>query len=140
MQICKNSFRVPGNAPVPSSDVSSNTGRPLTAEETEAFYNSPDGQGYLASQMSSTGGSLARREVPAELVPQRYYTPPAPVQPPMVRHDEEKPFQLQLGRLFGMKVDVDKKTRSSLASVVTGGILVAFGSIIAAKFGMKSKS
>jgi len=53
----------------------------------------------------------------------------------------DKPVELRLGNMIGMKADVDKPTRNSMALVTTGGILVALGSLIAAMFfGGKSKS
>jgi uncharacterized Zn finger protein (UPF0148 family) len=56
------------------------------------------------------------------------------------RDDDDKPMELRLGNYFGVKADVDKKTRSLLTSVSLGGILVALGAIIFAMFGGKSKS
>ncbi len=131
---CKNSFRVPGKAPVPSPDASLNTGLPLTAEETAAFYNSPDGQAYLARKTLNTYGALAWRTVQADLVPDAYE--------PMrdARRDNDKKVKLWFLKWFGIEVDVDGKTRNAMATTALGGILVALGAVVMAKLGLKSKA
>lgn len=137
--ICKNSFRVPGKAPVPSSDVSSNTGRPLTAEETEAFYNSPDGQGYLARKAPHTNGALTRRTVQADLVPDAYEPMPN-AQFPVPRRDSGNKIKLWFLKWFGFETVVDSKTSNAMATTALGGVLVALGAVVMARMGMKSKS
>lgn len=56
------------------------------------------------------------------------------------RHDDDKPVELRLGNIVGMKADVDKKTRNVMATTFLGGLLVALGAIIFSMFGGKSKS
>lgn len=56
------------------------------------------------------------------------------------RRDDDKPVELRLGNIAGMKVDVDKKTRNAMATTFLGGLLVALGAIIFSMFAGKSKS
>ena len=56
------------------------------------------------------------------------------------RRDDDKPVEMRLGKIVGMKVDVDKKTRNVMATTFLGGLLVALGAIIFSMFGGKSKS
>ena len=39
-------------------------------------------------------------------------------------HDDEKPVEMRLGNLAGMKVDVDETTRNAMATTFLGGLLV----------------
>lgn len=137
---CNTTYPIPVGLPVEVRDLSTDPRRTLTAEETAEFYNSPAGRAYLASQVPKTGGALARRVVPAEMVPQDYYTPPAAVQRPIVRPDGDKKVKLSFLKWFGIEVDVDSKTRSAMATTALGGILVGLGAIIAAKCGIKTKA
>lgn len=56
------------------------------------------------------------------------------------RRDDDKPVEMRLGKIAGMKVDVDRKTRNVMATTFLGGLLVALGAIIFSMFGGKSKS
>lgn len=135
---CKNSFRVPGQIiPVPAKEVDS--GVPLTAEETTAFYNSPDGQTYLARKTPNTNGALVRRTVEADLVPDAY-EPMPDARYPVPRRDNDKKVKLWFLKWFGIEVDVDGKTRNAMATTALGGILVALGAVVMARMGMKSKA
>lgn len=55
-------------------------------------------------------------------------------------HDDSRPVEMRLGKLAGMKIDVDKKTRNAMATTFLGGLLVALGAIVFAMFGGKGKS
>ncbi len=59
---------------------------------------------------------------------------------PVAPHDDDKKVKLSLGKWIGMEVDTDGKTRSAMATTFLGGLLVALGAIIAAKFGFKSRA
>lgn len=61
-------------------------------------------------------------------------------QDPVARQDDDKKVKLNLGKWLGMEVDVDGKTRNAMATTFLGGLLVAIGAIIAAKFGFKSRT
>lgn len=136
---CNTSFIIPEGLPMRMVSVSTDPGRPLTAEETAEFYNSPAGRAYLASQMPSTGGALARRTVQADLIPQAYPGTPEP-RYPVPRHDDDKKVKLGFGKWGGMEVDVDGKTRNAMATTFLGGLLVAIGAVVMAKLGLKSKA
>src|SRR5262245_51665283 len=69
---CNTNFIVPSGLPSRMVSVSTDRGRPLTVDETEAFYNSPDGRASLAREAPATNGVLARRAVHADLVPGAY--------------------------------------------------------------------
>jgi hypothetical protein len=56
------------------------------------------------------------------------------------RRDDDKPVEMRLGKIVGMKVDVDKKTRNVMATTFLGGLLVALGAVIFSMFGRKSKA
>ncbi len=136
---CNTSFIIPEGLPTRMVSVSTEPGRPLTAEETAEFYNSPAGRAYLASEMPSVGGALARRTVQADLIPQTYLGTPE-TRYPVSHHDDEKDFELNLGNKLKVKTPLDGKTRASVFSTIVGGALVALGAVIAAKCGMKSRS
>ncbi len=136
---CKNSFRVPGTPPVASLEVSTDTGRPLTAEETAEFYNSPAGRAYLARKAPNANGVLARRTVQADLVPDAY-EPMPDARYPVPRRDNDKKVKLWFLKWFGIEVDVDPKTRSAMATTALGGILVALDAVVMAKLGLKSRT
>lgn len=110
-------------------NVGTDPGRPLTPEETAAFYGS-----YPQARPL-----VPRRAVPSELVPEPYERIPV-AHYPVARQDDDKKVKLNLGKWLGMEVDVDGKTRNAMATTFLGGLLVAIGAIIAAKFGFKSRS
>ena len=57
------------------------------------------------------------------------------------RHDDDdKPVELKLGDLAGIKVDVDRPTRNHLASTFLGAMLLALGAILFSMLGGKSKA
>ena len=83
---------------------------------------------------------MARRPVPMELASDdidRTQHLPSPAHRP---EGDDKPVELRFGRMIGMKVDVDGKTRNAMATTFLGGLLVALGAIIFARFGVKTKS
>lgn len=137
--ICKNSFRVPGKATGPSPDASSNTGLPLTAEETAAFYNSPDGQAYRARKTPHTNGALARQTVQADLVPDAY-EPMPDARCPVPRRANGNKIKLWFLKWFGFETVVDDKTSNAMATTALGGVLVALGAVVMARLGMKPKA
>ncbi len=126
---CNTTFPIPVGIQPKLVSVGTDPGRPLTREETAAFYASyPQGHALVS-----------RRAVPSELVPEPYERMPD-ARYPVARQDDEKPLELVIGNKFRLKTDLDAKTRSSVFSTVVGGLLVAIGAIIAAKFGIKSKT
>jgi hypothetical protein len=137
--ICKTRFQVPGETPAQSLDTGTDTSRPLTPEETAAFYNSPAGQAYLARKVPNTNGALARRTTASDLVPEPYERMPE-ARYPVPRRDNDKKVKLWFLKWFGIEVDVDPKTRSAMATTALGGILVALGAVVMAKLGLKSRS
>lgn len=135
---CNNNFTVPIGLPARMVDVSTDRGRTLTAEETAEFYDSPAGRAYLASQMPTTGGALAQRVAPMDLIPDAYVGTPE-VRYPVARQDDEKDFELNLGNKLKLKTPLDGKTRASVFSTIVGGVLVALGAIIAGRLGVRTK-
>jgi len=126
---CNSTYAVPTGLPVQLQDVSTNPGRPLTPEETAAFYAShPEARAMVP-----------RRTVPSELVAEPYERMPD-ARYPVARHDDDKKVKLSFLKLLGLEIDVDGKTRNAIALTALGGILVGLGAIIAAKFGFKSKA
>ena len=137
--ICKNSFRVPGQAPVPSPDASNNTGLPLTAEETAEFYNSPAGRAYLARKAPIANGSLARRTRQAAFV-RDAYEPMPDARHPVTRQDNGNKIKIWFLKWFGFETVVDRKTSNAMATTALGGVLVALGAVVMARLGMKPKA
>jgi len=126
---CNSTYAVPTGLPVQLQDVSTNPGRPLTPEETAAFYAShPEARAMVP-----------RRTVPSELVAEPYERMPD-ARYPVARHDDDKKVNFNLGKWGGMEIDVDGKTRNAMATTFLGGLLVALGAIIFSRFGVKTKS
>lgn len=136
---CNTNFIVPEGLPSRMVCVSTGRGRPLTEEETAAFYNSPDGRASLARETPHTNGVLARRAVHADLVPDEY-EPMPDARYPVPRQDNDKKVKLSFLKWFGLEVDVDGKTRNAMATTALGGILVALGAVVMARLGLKSKA
>ncbi len=127
---CKTDFLIPLGIQAREVSVGNSPGRKLSPQETAAFY----------ATHPATRGMVVRRPVPSELAPDEYDRTqylPSPTHRP---EGDDKPVELRLGRMIGMKVDVDGKTRSALATTMLGGLLVALGAIIFSKFGLKSRS
>ena len=127
---CKTDFLIPVGLRPREVSVGDSPGRKLSPQETAAFYAT-----HPASREM-----VARRPVPMELASDdidRTQHLPSPTHRP---EGDDKPVELRFGRMIGMKVDVDGKTRNAMATTFLGGILVALGTIIALRFGVKTKS
>jgi hypothetical protein len=135
---CNTTFTIPVGLPTKMVEVSSDRGRPLTPEETMAFYNSPAGRAYLASQAPS-GSTLARRAAPAGMVPPDHYMPTT-VSPQMVQQTTGNTIKIWFLKLFGFETVVDQKTSNAMATTALGGVLVALGAVVMARMGMKPKA
>jgi len=127
---CKTDFLIPVGLRPREVSVGDSPGRKFSPQETAAFYAT-----HPASREM-----VARQPVPFELASDdidRTQHLPSPTYRP---EGDDKPVELRLGRMIGMKVDVDGKTRNAMATTFLGGLLVALGAIIFARFGVKTKS
>ena len=125
---CNTTFPIPVGIQPKLVSVGTDPGRPLTPEETAAFYASyPQGRALVS-----------RRAVPAELVPEPYERMPD-ARYPVARQDNDKPVKLRFGDAE-MDLDVDKKTRNAMAMGFLGAVLALLGVIVAGMFGIKKRS
>jgi len=111
----------------------------VTVGTSEARKLSPEELAVHHDAYRRKEAMLVRRTAPAELVHEDYDEMPRHPHP-VARQDDDKKVKLNLGKWLGMEVDVDGKTRNAMATTFLGGLLVAIGAIIAAKFGFKSRS
>ena len=127
---CKTEFLIPVGLTPREVSVGGPPGRKISPQETAAFYAT-----HPASREM-----VARRPVPMELASDDIDRTQHLSSPTHRPEGDDKPVELRFGRMIGMKVDVDGKTRNAMATTFLGGLLVALGAIIFARFGVKTKS
>jgi hypothetical protein len=114
----------------------------LMAEADHAGLNDncPDCNATITVPVSQALVPVVRRAKPPEVIPADDDFELDVPRRRRHRDDDDKPVELRLGNMVGMKADVDRKTRNAMATTFLGGLLVALGAIIFSMFGGKSKS
>jgi len=134
---CNTNFTVPVGLPQRMVEVSTDRGRPLTAEETAAFYNSPDGRAYLASQTPS-GGVLARRAVDDD---DEAIEETRQVVQKRKPKDGPVPVKMRMPGGYGeLELPVRQGTADRMATTFLGALIMAIGVVLAAMLGLKKKA